>query len=184
MKKIFIVAGELSGDKLGAWYAERLRKEDSSCEIHAVGGPFLEQAGAILYDRMENLNVAGFIEVLKHIRFLCRFMRELARYIVNNNFDEVVVVDFPGFNLKLIKKLKKLNRSLKIIYLSPPQLWVWGPWRARKIRKYCDEVIVIYPFEVAWYKKRKINAQWFGYPFYENLLLILNVPKIKKIVLH
>ncbi|MCK4265619.1 hypothetical protein KAW80_04655, partial [Candidatus Babeliales bacterium] len=90
----------------------------------------------------------------------------LTFYIVENNFDEVILVDFPGFNLMLAKKLKRLRPDLKIIYLSPPQLWVWGAWRVKKLKRYCNEVIVLYPFEVAWYKSRGVTAKWLGYPFY------------------
>jgi len=169
MKKIFIVAGELSGDKIGAWYAHHLKNKDNSIEIHAVGGDFLKSAGARLHDRFERLNFVGLIEIVKHLRFIFSFMNKLVHHIVSNRFDEVVVVDFPGFNLRLIKKIKKLDPSIKITYVSPPQLWAWGESRYKKIKKFCDKVVVIYPFEVDWYKKRGIDATWLGYPFYSEL---------------
>ena len=165
--KVFIVAGELSGDKLGAWYAKRLLKDNPEIEIHAVGGASLEKAGAKLYERFEKLNVVGVVEILKHLRFIFSFMKKLKDHIINNNYDHVVVVDFPGFNLRLIKRLKKANPNIKITYLSPPQLWIWGEGRIKTIKKYCDEVIVLYPFEVEWYKKRGVDVQWLGYPLYE-----------------
>ncbi|MCK4517556.1 lipid-A-disaccharide synthase [Candidatus Babeliales bacterium] len=167
MSKVFIVAGELSGDKLGAWYAKRLLKEDPKIKIHAVGGDFLKSAGAGLFDRFEKLNVVGIVEILKHLRFIFKFMKKLTDHIINNNYDHVVVVDFPGFNLRLVKRLKKANPDIKITYLSPPQLWIWGEGRIKIIKKYCDEVIVLYPFEVNWYKKRGVDVVWLGYPFYE-----------------
>jgi len=167
-KKVFFVAGELSGDKLGAWYVNKLRKE-SEIEVSAVGGNFLKAAGATLYDRLEKLNVVGLIEIIKNIKFLLRFLSDLTKHILDNNFDEVVVVDFPGFNLRLMKKIKKIKPEIKITYLSPPQLWAWGERRIKTIKKYCDEVIVLYPFEVEWYKKRGVYARWLGYPFLDKV---------------
>lgn len=109
----------------------------------------------------------GIVEIIKHLRFVLKFINDLANHIVSEGFDEVVVIDFPGFNLRLIKKLKKLNPGISITYLSPPQLWAWGERRIKTIKKYCDDVIVIYPFEVDWYKARGVEARWLGYPFYE-----------------
>jgi lipid-A-disaccharide synthase len=163
MKRIFIVAGELSGDMLGAWYLNHLKKQNNNFTCHAVGGQFLENAGAELYERYEKLNVVGVVEIIKHLKSILTFMNRLARDI--DDYDEVIVVDFPGFNLRLIKKLKKRNPDIKITYLSPPQLWVWGAWRIKTIKKYCDDVIVLYPFEVEWYKKHDVNVRWLGYPF-------------------
>lgn len=176
--KIFIVAGELSGDKLGAWYIKHLQKGTSVSKggtnlgdggVHAVGGSFLKEAGAVLYERIEKLNFVGVVEIIKHLRFILRFIKRLAHHIVDNNFDELVVVDFPGFNLRLIKKVKKLNPNIKITYLSPPQVWIWGKGRVKTIKKYCDDVIVLYPFEVEWYGQHGVEARWLGYPFYDEL---------------
>jgi lipid-A-disaccharide synthase len=91
-------------------------------------------------------------------------MRDLIAHILTTGYDEVVVVDFPGFNLRLIRKLKQKNPDLRITYVSPPQMWVWGAWRVKKIRQYVDRVIVLYPFEVAWYAQRGVQAEWMGSP--------------------
>lgn len=170
--KVFIVAGELSGDKLGGWYLKRRLKKEPSRKVlpltvHAVGGDALEEAGATIYERFETLNVVGLVEIIKHLRRILRFLNKLANKIVSEGFDEVVVIDFPGFNLRLIKKLKQLNPKIKITYLSPPQLWAWGASRIKGIKKYCDDVIVLYPFEVAWYQERGVEARWLGTPAYE-----------------
>lgn len=168
MKKIFLVAGELSGDKLGAWYVDRLQREDN-VSFYGVGGSFMEAAGVELYESYEKLNVTGVVEIIKHVRRLSCILNDLVKHILAQNFDEVVVIDFPGFNLRLIKKLKQANPGIKITYLSPPQLWIWGKWRVRKIKKYCNDVIVLYPFEVEWYKNHGVTARWIAYPFYEKL---------------
>jgi lipid-A-disaccharide synthase len=162
----FIVAGELSGDKLGAWY---VKKFCDSKTVHAIGGNSLIQTGAKIYENIDKLNFTGIVEIIKHIPFILTFIKKLSNHIIANNFEEVVLVDFPGFNLRLAKILKKKKPNIKITYLSPPQLWAWGARRIKKLKKFCDDVIVLYPFEVEWYKKRGLNVRWLGYPFYEKL---------------
>jgi len=173
MKKIFIVAGEVSGDKVAAWYLEKLKKNNPQIQCHAVGGSCLQKTGAQLYDRIENLNVVGVVEVIKKLKFILRFLRGLSFYILDNSFNEVVLVDFPGFNLRLAKRLKKSNPNLKIIYLCPPQLWAWGQWRIKKLKKFCDKLIVLYPFEVEWYKKHEIEVEFLGNPSYSKIEFFL-----------
>lgn len=167
MKKIFIVAGELSGDKTAAWYVNRLKQSDVYYE--AVGGDYLQQAGAHIFERFEKLNVVGIVEIVRHVRRLLAFLKKIVDHVVEQQFDEVVLVDFPGFNLRLAKKLKKRCPDIKITYLSPPQLWCWGAWRIKTIRRYCDQVVVLYPFEVAWYEARSVKAVWLGCPIYDRV---------------
>ena len=169
MKKIFIVAGELSGDKLGGWYIDRFLKHQENVHIEAVGGDFSQQAGAKIFQRFETLNVTGIIEIVKKLPSILRNLKKLALYIIDNNFDEVVLIDFPGFNLKLAQKLKQMRSDIRITYFSPPQLWCWGAWRIKKLKKYCDELIVLYPFEVQWYGQRGVKASWHGSPVYDRL---------------
>ncbi|MFH1462011.1 MAG: lipid-A-disaccharide synthase [bacterium] len=174
MKKIFIVSGELSGDQAGAWYLQKL-KESSDVNCSAVGGEFLKSAGAELYENIEKLNITGVVEVLGKLRFVFKFLNRLSKYIVNNNFEQVVLVDFPGFNLMLAKRLKKLDPKINIVYLSPPQLWIWGSWRIKKLKKYCDKLVVLYPFEVEWYKSRGLEAvEFIGNPVCDKFKKYLN----------
>lgn len=168
MKKIFIVAGELSGDMTAGWYLKKI-KETENIQAYAVGGQYLEQAGAIIYDNFNKLNIVGVIEILGKLKFIFSYLNKLTNYILDNNFDEVILVDFPGFNLILAKKLKKKNKNIKIIYLSPPQVWIWGKYRIKKLKKYCDNLIVMYPFEVEWYKSQGLHADFLGNPLCENL---------------
>ena len=173
MKRLFIVSGELSGDQSGAWYLNKV-KENAEIDCTAVGGTFLKDAGANIYESIEKLNITGAIEVLGKLRFIFKFLNQLSTYIINNKFENVVLVDFPGFNLMLAKRLKKLNPKIKIIYLSPPQLWIWGAWRIKKLKKYCDKVVVLYPFEVNWYKERGLEAEFIGNPMCDKLGAYLN----------
>lgn len=185
MKKIFIITGELSGDRLGAWYIKYLNQQNSDIEIHAVGGNFLQEAGAKIYERFENLNVVGLVEILKKLPFIFKFLKQLSYYIIQNHVDQVVLVDFPGFNLRLAKKLKSLNPKINITYVSPPQTWVWGAWRIKKLKKYCDKLVVLYPFEVEWYKKHGLKVDFIGNPVCEDLkkYFIFSVTKVNQIAI-
>lgn len=170
MKRLFLVAGELSGDQLGAWYLQkRLQTSAVTYDIQAIGGDCLEKSGARLYQHFTTLNVVGIVEIIQHIPRLLKVMNNLVDYLVAQQVDEVVLVDFPGFNLRLAKKLKAKNKSLKITYLSPPQVWCWGRWRLATLKKYIDEVVVIYPFEVSFYAQHCIKASWLGNPVYDRL---------------
>ena len=180
MKKIFLVAGELSGDKLGAWFLQQQHNQTSNFYIEAVGGGFLAAAGAQLYCKFEKLNVTGIIEIIPKIPFVFSFLNKLSSYILHSKFEEVVLIDFPGFNMMLAKKLKQKNKNIKIIYLSPPQLWCWGRWRLKNLRKFCDKLIVLYPFEVDWYKQQGVDAVWLGTPAFERLQPYLKKPGQQK----
>lgn len=169
MKKIFIVTGELSGDKLGAWYLKKQQEKYKDIQCQAVGGYYLQHQGAHLFEKIENLNVVGIIEIIKHLPRILKLLKKISDYILQNDFDEVLLVDFPGFNLRLAKRLKKKNPNLKITYLSPPQIWVWGQSRIKKLKKYFDKLIVLYPFEVEWYKKRGVDVEFCGNPVYSEL---------------
>lgn len=169
IKKVFVVTGELSGDCNAAWYVKKLQRQNCNAQFHAVGGDNLAVLGVKIFRRFEELNVVGIVEIVKHLPFILRFLKELVEHITSNGFDEVILVDFPGFNLMLAKKLKSINPKIKITYLAPPQLWCWGAWRVKKIKKYCDKVVVLYPFEVKWYKQHGMSAEWSGNPVYDNL---------------
>ncbi|MCK4651230.1 lipid-A-disaccharide synthase [Candidatus Babeliales bacterium] len=164
MKKIFISCGEVSGDKTGSWYLERLKKDYPDLSVEAVGGKFLKESGVKIYESIEKLNVAGIFEIIGKLRFILNFLKKLTDYILENNFDEIILVDFPGFNLRLAKRLKKKNPAIRITYLSPPQIWIWGEWRIKTLKKFCDKLIVLYPFEVDWYQKRGLKVEFFGNP--------------------
>lgn len=168
MRKIFIVAGELSGDNIGQWYLKRQMSGDVFFE--GIGGDGLQASGVKLYKRFEELNITGFIEVIKKLSFILRLLNEITIYIIDNDFTEIVLIDFPGFNLRLAGMLKKRLSTIKITYVSPPQMWCWGAWRIKKLKRVCDSVVVMYPFEAAWYAERGLKVTWFGSPVYDRMV--------------
>ncbi len=177
MKRLFVVAGELSGDHLGAWYVNKLCNNSShEYVIEAIGGDALQSSGAKIFERFEKLNVTGIVEIVRHIPRLLMLMDKIINYLIAQNIDEVVLIDFPGFNLRLAKRLKQKKPSLKITYLSPPQLWCWGKWRLTTLKKYTDQVIVMYPFEVEWYRQQGMQVVWLGNPVYDRLQKYFDVP--------
>lgn len=179
MKKVFIIAGELSGDRTAAWYLQKRKQQSSALYWEGVGGDFMQREGVKLVERLEALNLVGGVEIVKHLPRILKFMRWLVAYIVHEKFDEIVLVDFPGFNMRLAALLKKKMPGITVTYVAPPQLWCWGAWRVKKLKKLGANLVVLYPFEVSWYKQRGIDACWLGCPVYDALESFLrqDVPK-------
>ncbi len=180
MKKIFVVAGELSGDRTAAWYINKIKPEHGTIHFEGVGGDFLASTGAVLFERFEQLNVTGLFEIITQLPRLLRIMNNIVNRVIEQQFDEVILVDFPGFNLRLAAKLKQRLPNIKITYVAPPQLWCWGAWRVKKIRMFFNDVVVLYPFEVAWYKQHGVTAQWIGCPTYDAVEQYINLAATKK----
>jgi lipid-A-disaccharide synthase len=170
MKKKFIVAGEVSGDRTAAWYINKRMLNDSFCSWEGLGGDFMQGEGVVLWARFEELNLTGVIEIVRHLPRILNLMTRLIDYIVIQKIDEVVLVDFPGFNVRLAKRLKKRLPNITITYVAPPQMWCWGAWRIKKIKKLFDIIIVLYPFEVLWYAKMGLRVECLGCPVYDALL--------------
>ena len=163
MKKIFIMAGEASGDLQGALLVNALKKI-SGFSFSGVGGRRLGKEGIeLLYDYSEFASM-GFIEPLLKISFYKRALKKIADYIFQKGIDTVILIDFPGFNLLLAEKISRLNRQrkensgkkIKIIYYISPQIWAWHYSRIKKIKKYIDMMIVLYPFEEELYRKEGV----------------------------
>jgi lipid-A-disaccharide synthase len=169
-KKVFVVTGETSGDALGAWWLNKLKKDHTSLACEAIGGKNLQEQGAQLYKHFNTLTLGfvGMWKFLTHLPQRYRTNNEIANYILENEFTDVILVDCPLTNLMLAWKLKKKKPNLHITYIAPPELWIWGKWGIDWVLKtYCDSIVVIYPFEVKWYKKQGLQVEWYGYPYYE-----------------
>ena len=168
LKKVFILAGEVSGDQLAAWYYQKVyAHQDAECQ--AIGGSYLAAAGVFLFDRYDDLNVIGLTEIIPKIPFFYRYMHRLVKHLRDGDFDELVLVDSPGFNLRFARLVRSELPQLRIVYAAPPQLWCWGAWRLRQLRKVADELIVLYPFEVDWYAQRGVRARYIGSPVVERV---------------
>jgi lipid-A-disaccharide synthase len=163
-KKIFIMTGEASGDMHGSMLVRAIKKTDKSLDFYGVGGSKLKKENVNLLYNYANFTSMGIIEPLLKLRFYKVALQNILEFIVSNRIYNVILIDFPGFNLLLAKKLKKYAGDIKIIYYISPQLWAWHYSRIKKIKKYVDAMIVLYPFEEEMYRKEGINAFFTGNP--------------------
>ncbi|PKL84175.1 MAG: lipid-A-disaccharide synthase [Ignavibacteriae bacterium HGW-Ignavibacteriae-3] len=165
-KKLMIIAGEASGDLHGSSLITELKRLEPSMEIFGIGGDKMISAGMNAQFNIRQMAFLGFIEVLRHLPFISRVRKELLQKIALENIETVVLIDYPGFNLNLAKKLKE--RGVKVIYFISPQVWAWGKGRIDRIRELVDLMIVVFPFEEKMYRKYGVNVAYSGHPLIEH----------------
>ena len=161
--KLMIIAGEASGDLQAANLIKSLKSINPHLEIFGMGGKKMQAEGAeIIYD-ITGLAIVGFFEVLKHLVTFKKIFEKLAGLLETRKPDAVILVDYPGFNLRFAKVAKEKNIS--VIYYISPQVWAWGEQRIHEIKKYVDKMIVIFGFEENIYKEAGVKASFVGHPF-------------------
>lgn len=166
-KKIMILAGEASGDMHGAALISALKTKAPNLEIFGIGGDGMIAAGQNAQFHIKDMAFLGLIEVLKHLPFIKQVQTKLFETIEKNKIADVVLIDYPGFNLNFGKKLKKLG--INIIYYISPQIWAWGKNRIKKIKRIVDEMLVVFPFEKEFYESYGMKAEFVGHPLIERL---------------
>lgn len=159
---IGLVAGEASGDMLGAHLIAALKRRLPHAEFVGIGGPKMASAGMQILFPMEKLAVRGYVEVLRHFREILGIRRKLIRYFKNNPPDAFIGVDAPDFNLTLEGTLKR--RGVPTIHYVSPSIWAWRGERIRKIGRAVSHVMAIFPFEKALYDAAKIPCTYIGHP--------------------
>lgn len=173
MPKIFFSVGEPSGDL----HAANLIRSLQTCserlgavqpKFRGFGGPRMRDAGCSLDFELTNLAVVGFAEVLPKLREFFRVADIASDVFERDRPDAVILVDFPGFNWHIAKRAKKFG--IPVFYYLPPQLWAWGSWRLRKMRATVDHVLCNLPFEPAWYAQRKMEVEYVGHPFFDEIV--------------
>jgi len=167
LDSILIVAGEVSGDIQGAKLVVELKELSPGIKITGIGGDNMKSAGVELLHHVREMSFLGFSEIIKHLPFIRRVLNELTHWIEMNRPSAVVLIDYPGFNLKLARRAKKLG--CKVIYYISPQIWAWGKNRIKKIARFVDLMIVVFPFEEKLYKDHGINVEFVGHPMLEGL---------------
>src|SRR5262245_42589973 len=161
-QRLLIVAGEASGDLHGGNLARALRAQQPTLQLLGVGGRRMREAGVeLLYD-IRDLAVVGAVEALHSLRTLWTVYRTLLAEVERAPVDAVVLIDFPGFNLKLAKALA--HRNIPVLYYIAPQVWAWHPGRLKKIRHWVRQLFVILPFEAGLYQEVGIAAEFVGHP--------------------
>jgi lipid-A-disaccharide synthase len=162
MTKILIIAGEVSGDHHGAALAKELKKINSDISFFGIGGDELKKEGMDILFHAEEMAFLGVGEVIRHLPFIWKVKNKLIDRTKNDKPDCAVLIDYPGFNIRMAKTLKSIG--IPILYYISPQLWAWGQRRVDKIRKYVDKMIVLFPFEKEFYEKKGIDVEYVGHP--------------------
>ena len=168
-RNILIIAGETSGDIHAANLIRNLKAQKKDLRFFGIGGKKMEEEGVELLARMEKLSIIGVSEIFAKLHDIRDAFKKISSAVKETPPDLAILIDYPGFNLRLAKSLKKDN--VKIVYYITPQVWAWGKSRINIIRKYVDKALVIFKFEEELFKKHGIDATFVGHPlldFYEN----------------
>lgn len=169
-KKFFIIAGEASGDVLGAKLIAELKlqliNKNETFEFIGIGGKLMQEQGLNSIFPMEELSVMGFLEVLPHIKKLLNRINQTAQSIFDNKPDFVITIDSPDFSFRVIKKIQSCKT--KKIHLIAPSVWAYREGRAKKISKLYDLLLAILPFEPPYFEKYGLKTEFIGHPIVEN----------------
>ena len=163
--RIFLSAGEASGDHYGAQVIAELRNRHPHIACFGLGGKEMEAAGLNRIVRAEDVAHMGITEVIRHMPRVYRAYRSLVDSIKKHRPDIAILIDFPDVNFRLARELKKLG--VPVIYFVSPQLWAWKRRRLRWVQQRVDRMMVIFPFEARFYRARGVNAQFVGHPLAE-----------------
>lgn len=161
-KKIFISAGDPSGDIHAANMMRELINLNPDIEFIGIGGPKMQELGLNPIVDFGKINVVGFWEVLKKYRFFKQLESKAKNIISGSDVDLVIMVDYPGLNIRLAKYAKSISK--KVCYYIAPQLWAWGKNRAQKLSDSVDKLLVAFPFEVEFFKDFGIDVEFVGHP--------------------
>jgi lipid-A-disaccharide synthase len=160
--KFIIIAGELSGDHHGAKLISALKSIQPAIEVSGIGGDLMIQEGLKALYHIKQLSFLGFGEIVRHLPFIYQVYHSILIQIKNTKPDAVILIDYPGFNLRLARAVKKLG--IPVIYYISPQLWAWGRGRVKKIKRFVDCMLVVFPFEIDFYRQFGIEAEYVGHP--------------------
>ena len=172
--KYYIISGEASGDLHASNLMKSLIAKDPAAEFRFWGGDLMaEVAGSAPVKHYKDLAFMGFLEVPKNLGTILKNIKFCKEDLKNYQPDVLILVDYPGFNLRIAEFAK--NLGLRVVYYISPQLWAWKEGRVEKIRKFVDEILVILPFEKDFYKKHQVEAHFVGHPLLD---AVSNLPEI------
>jgi lipid-A-disaccharide synthase len=165
--KLMIITGEVSGDLIGASLIRELKKLDSGLTIFGIGGDKMHEQGMNILYHINKMAFLGFTEVVKHLPFIKKVQADLLAVAKKEEIKNVVLIDYPGFNLSIAKKFKK--NGMKIIYYVSPQLWAWASGRMKKIKRLVNKMLVVFPFEEKLYKSNNVDVEFIGHPLVDRI---------------
>ncbi|MCS6904254.1 MAG: lipid-A-disaccharide synthase [Bacteroidia bacterium] len=172
--KFYCVAGENSGDLHGSFLVKALLDQMPGIHIRGVGGERMQAAGMELFLKNDSLNLMGFVEVIKHLPHLLHTLEAVKRDIINFQPNAVILIDYPGFNLRLAKYLKR--HGIKVYYYISPQVWAWKESRINILKECVDKLFVILPFEVDFFERHDILAEFYGHPLLDAIASYVPAP--------
>lgn len=167
MKRVLIVAGETSGDLHGAALMQAMKEALVDVEFAGIGGTRMEGEGLCPLRHVREMNFMGFVEVIRHLPLIRRTFRMMEHLVETWKPDLAILIDYPGFNLKLAASLKK--RSIPVMYYISPQLWAWHRSRVRLVKKYVDRMVVLFDFEREFYRGYGVEADFVGHPLLDSV---------------
>jgi len=167
-KKVMIVAGEASGDMYGARVVEEAHRLDSSVRFFGIGGVAMRRVGVETLVDSKEMAVMGLFEVISHFGVIYRAFKLLKSRLLNEKPDLLILIDYPGFNLRLAAVAKRAG--IKVLYYITPQVWAWHSSRAKKIARLVDHAAVILPFEAPFFERVGLPVTFVGHPLLEMAL--------------
>ena len=170
MKKIFILTGEPSGDKLASKVIRELKKNNPDIEYLSVGGENLKALEiSSIYD-LKEITYIGFTSVILNIFKINKKINETVKAIIDFNPDVLFSVDSPDFTLRVAERVKKHNRKIKTVHYVAPQVWVWRKNRVKKIKKFIDHILLLFSFEKIYFEKENVNNEFVGHPLLDDII--------------
>ena len=168
MKKIFILTGEPSGDKLASTVISKIKKLNSEIEYSCVGGYHLESLGIKSIYNLNEITYIGFTSVLLNIFKIRNRINKTVEEVIKFNPDILFSVDSPDFTLRVAERVKKINNNVKIIHYVAPQVWIWREGRVKKFKKFVDHMLLLFNFEKKFFDKENILNTFVGHPLLEH----------------
>jgi lipid-A-disaccharide synthase len=165
--RIFLSAGEPSGDLHGANLFRHLRALDPGSACAGFGGARMRDAGCDVLFALADHAIMGLTGIARALPAMFRLRRQMTDWIIANRPDAVVLIDYPGFHWYLASRAKRLG--VPVVSFVPPQVWAWASHRVRKVRAHFDRVLCTLPFEEAWYRERGVTARYVGHPYFDAL---------------
>lgn len=162
--KFFLIAGEASGDMHAARLITALRQQDSSAVFVGLGGDKMQAAGCTLYQHYRNMAYMGYVAVLTHLGDIRANIRIAEQALLREQPDELILIDYPGFNLRMAEFAHRHLPNTHITYYIPPKIWAWKRWRVHRIGKYCHRILGIFPFEPDFYARYGYSCTYVGNP--------------------
>ncbi len=168
MKKLFILTGEPSGDKLASKVIIDLKKLNQNIEFLSVGGEHLQSLGIKSIYNLKEITYLGFTNVIFNIFKINKKINETVKSIIDYNPDVLFTVDSPDFTLRVAEKVKRINPKIKTVHYVAPQVWVWREGRVKKIKSFIDHILLLFNFEKKYFEKENVSCEFVGHPLLQN----------------